>query len=122
MVAFGKQPLYVKRTENIVLHNARDSVLRIAQIALGGGDENVFSLQNDCGQSLGAGKECRISLSFEPTSEGDRSAEVRVETAGRSAGTRSRPVYAEAPATRRGGIAGNRRSSGNGSQTAWPCA
>lgn len=89
-ITFGKTALFFKRTDSLVVRNHGNSALRNLKVDLTGGNANVFSLQNGCGESLAPGQQCEVKVSFEPTSDGDKSAEVRV-TAGNEA-VRTRPV------------------------------
>jgi hypothetical protein len=89
-ITFGRTALFFKRTDSFVVRNHGSSPVRNLEVDLAGGNANVFSLENGCGDSLAPGQQCEVKVSFEPTSDGDKSAEVRV-TAGNEA-VRTRPV------------------------------
>jgi len=89
-ITFGKTALFFKRTDTFVVRNHGDSAVRNLKVDLTGGNANVFSVDSGCGDSLAPNQQCEIKVSFEPTSDGDKSAEVRV-TAGNQA-VRTRPV------------------------------
>ena len=83
-ITFGRTALFFKRTDTFVVRNHGNSAIRNLKVDLTGGNENVFSIANGCGESLAPNQQCEIKVSFEPTSDGDKSAEVRV-TAGNEA-------------------------------------
>jgi hypothetical protein len=83
-ITFGKTPLFFKRTDTFVVRNHGKSAVRNVRAELTGGNEKVFSLENGCGDSLAPGQQCEIKVGFEPTSDGDKSAELRI-TAGNEA-------------------------------------
>jgi hypothetical protein len=87
---FGKTPLFLKRIESFVVRNHGQSQIRNLKVELSGSNENLFSLENGCGVALAPGQQCEIKVAFEPTTDGDKSAEVRV-TAGDNA-VRTRKV------------------------------
>lgn len=89
-MAFGRTPLFFKRTDSFVVRNHGQAALRNLKVELQGGNEKLFSLDNGCGTSLAPGQQCEVKVSFEPTSAGDKSAELRL-TAGDNA-VRSRTV------------------------------
>jgi len=83
-MTLGKTPLFLRRAESFVVRNHGKSALRNLKVALGGANENVFSIDNKCGDTLAPGQQCEIRVGFEPTSDGEKSAEVRI-TAGDNA-------------------------------------
>jgi hypothetical protein len=87
-MTFGRTPLFLKRAESFVVRNHGKSALRNVKVELGGYNENVFSIDNQCGESLAPGQQCEIRVSFEPTSDGDKSAELRVTAGGDAVRTR----------------------------------
>lgn len=97
-ITFGKTALFFKRTDSFVVRNHGNSAVRNLKVDLAGGNANVFSLDNGCGESLAPGQQCEVKVSFEPTSEGDKSAEVRL-TAGNEA-VRTRPVTGQGVAAK----------------------
>ncbi len=87
-LAFGKQPLFTSRTESFWVRNKDKSPVRISKIELQGANEGVFAVQHDCQTSLAVGAECRINVKFEPTSDGEKSAELRIVSGDKSLRTR----------------------------------
>lgn len=82
-LTFGKTPLFLKRIEDFVVHNGRQSPLHIASVDLGGDNEKLFSIvENQCGKTLAAGQECHVRVGFEPTTEGEKTAQLRLVTEG----------------------------------------
>ena len=87
-LAFGKQPLFTSRTESFWVRNKDKSPVRIAHIELQGANEGVFAVDHNCQSSLAVGAECRINVKFEPTSDGEKSAELRIVSGDKSLRTR----------------------------------
>ncbi|HET7202782.1 MAG TPA: choice-of-anchor D domain-containing protein [Steroidobacteraceae bacterium] len=80
-VTLGKTPLFLRRAESFTVRNHGKTAVRNLKVELTGANENVFSIDNKCGDSLAPGQQCEIRVGFEPTSDGEKSAEVRI-TAG----------------------------------------
>ena len=80
-MTLGRTPLFLRRAESFVVRNHGKTALRNLEVELAGANENVFSLDNQCGASLAPDQKCEIRVGFEPTSDGEKSAEVRI-TAG----------------------------------------
>ena len=86
-IAFGRQPLNVKRTESFSVHNTRDTAVRIANVdvrAVTGNAENAFAINNGCKDLLPPNQQCRVDVTFQPGSEGYKAVEVRVVAADNS--------------------------------------
>jgi len=77
-LAFGQRPLFTSHTDSFWLKNKGKTPLKISKIDLQGANDQVFKVENNCGGSIPAEGECRINVMFEPTSAGDKTAEVRV--------------------------------------------
>lgn len=74
-VNFGNQNLGTpSAAQAVTLTNSGSQGLAIASIALGGTNAGDFSQSNSCGSSLAAGAICSISVTFNPTAGGARSA------------------------------------------------
>jgi hypothetical protein len=80
-MTLGRTPLFLRRAESFIVRNHGQSPVRNLKVELAGANQNVFSIDNKCGDSLAPGQQCEIRVGFEPTSDGDKSAEVRI-TAG----------------------------------------
>jgi hypothetical protein len=88
-LTFGQRPLFTSHTESFWLKNKGKSALKIAKIELQGANEPVFKLQHNCGTSIAVEGECRINVTFEPTSDGDKTAEVHVVAGDNSVRTKT---------------------------------
>jgi hypothetical protein len=62
----------------VTLTNLLSTTLTISSIAMGGADPADFAQTNNCGGSVVAGASCTISVTFTPTADGSRSANVTV--------------------------------------------
>jgi hypothetical protein len=63
---------------SVTLGNAGTTPLDIFSIKIGGADPEDFAETNNCGQSLGAGKTCIVTVTFTPTAMGTRSASLAI--------------------------------------------
>ena len=79
-IAFGNRPLFTSQTESFWLKNKDKTPLHITKVELQGANEGVFRIDQNCGASIAVGGECRINVSFEPTSAGEKTATLRVTT------------------------------------------
>ena len=79
-IAFGKRPLFTSHAESFWLKNKDKTPLQITKVELQGANEGVFKIDQNCGASIAVGGECRITVSFEPTSAGEKTATLRVTT------------------------------------------
>jgi len=80
-LAFG--PVNVAATSDVKtmsLRNSGDALLTISGITLAGTDSNQYTQSNDCGTSLSPAASCLISVTFKPTSPGDKTASVNVSS------------------------------------------
>jgi hypothetical protein len=70
--------------KNTTLTNVGKTKLHITDIAITGVDAGDFSEQNDCPVPgyLGGGKSCTITVTFQPTQQGARSADVSISDEG----------------------------------------
>jgi CSLREA domain-containing protein len=65
--------------KQFVVVNSGDAILNIETIALGGSDQSDFVIvENTCGKSIAAGTACVVSVTFTPTSEGNKNATVTI--------------------------------------------
>lgn len=62
------------------LRNSGDALLTISSLTLAGADSNQYTQSNDCGTSLSPAASCVISVTFKPTSPGDKTASVNLSS------------------------------------------
>ncbi len=78
-LAFSSQPLHtISAAQNITLTNTGGSALTITSITIVGTNSGDFLQSNTCGSSVAAGAACTISVQFQPTATGTRTASVSV--------------------------------------------
>ena len=77
-VNFGTHKVDSSTVKNVTLTNNGTTTLDIISIAITGADQSDFSQMNTCPSSLGAGKKCTISVTFDPQTTGARSAGLTV--------------------------------------------
>ena len=78
-LVFSSQPLHtISAVQTITLTNTGTSALSITSIAIGGTNSGDFLQTNTCGSSVAAGAACKISVQFQPTAPGTRTANVSV--------------------------------------------
>jgi|GEM_PF-5627155 len=87
-IAFGKRPLFTSHTETFWVRGKGREPVRIARVDVQGGNEKAFSVANHCEGTLRLEEDCRIDVKFEPTSAGDKVAEIRLVTGDGSVRTR----------------------------------
>ena len=68
--------------QNTILTNVGKTRLHITDIRVTGNDPQDFLENNDCPQYLGGGKSCTISVTFQPTQTGSRTADVTIKDNG----------------------------------------
>jgi hypothetical protein len=68
--------------QNSTLTNVGKTKLHITDIRVTGNDPQDFPETNDCPKYLGAGKFCTITVTFQPTQTGSRSADVAIKDNG----------------------------------------
>jgi hypothetical protein len=82
-VNFGDQKIGTKSSPvPVTLTNKGKTSLSISQIAITGKDAADFTQTNNCGSSVPAGGSCKISVTFDPTAKGNRSAAVSISDDG----------------------------------------
>lgn len=72
------EPGRVSEPKTVILTNVGAATLTIAGVAITGTNVSDFAETHTCGSSLAAGASCRISVTFQPTASGDRTAVVTV--------------------------------------------
>jgi hypothetical protein len=75
---FGVQEVGTTKTKNVTLTNAGTTTLTISSIGITGKDTAEFAQTHTCGSSLGAGKSCTISVTFNPSQLGPASASLTI--------------------------------------------
>jgi archaellum component FlaF (FlaF/FlaG flagellin family) len=76
-LSFGNQPVNAKSgTLTATLTNGGAAALSLSSIALTGANAGDFAQSNTCGTSVAAGASCTVSVTFDPTASGSRSASV----------------------------------------------
>ncbi len=76
-LSFGNQA--VNTTSGVLtatLTNGGNAALSLSSIALTGANAGDFAQTNTCGTSVAAGASCTVSVTFDPTASGNRSASV----------------------------------------------
>jgi hypothetical protein len=80
---FGNQPVGTKSlAKKITLSNKGSVSVNITNISIAGTDRGDFSQANTCGKSVAAGASCSITVVFEPSVKGKRTADVSVSDNG----------------------------------------
>lgn len=87
-IAFGKRPLFTSHTESFWVRGKDQQPVRISNVEVSGGNEKVFTVSNQCQGTLKMQEDCRIDVKFEPTSEGEKTAEIRITSSDNSVRTR----------------------------------
>jgi hypothetical protein len=78
-LTFGSQPQNtISAAQNLTLTNTGGATLTISSISIGGTNSADFLQTNTCGNSVTAGAACNISVQFQPTARGARSASLLV--------------------------------------------
>jgi hypothetical protein len=62
----------------VTLSNKRNVTLNISAIQVTGANAGDFAQTNNCGNSLPAGESCKIKVTFTPTAQGARSADLSI--------------------------------------------
>lgn len=76
-LTFSNQPVGTpSSSQQITLQNTGNAALSITSTALGGSDPGDFSLSQTCGNSVAAGSNCALNVTFTPTTYGARAAMV----------------------------------------------
>ena len=77
-LAFGEQPIGSSTRLNLWLRNKGTAPLTIQQFSVRGTDRSQFGLNHRCGAALAAGAGCAVTVTFQPTSAGRKTARVRL--------------------------------------------
>ena len=77
-LAFGEQPIGSSTRLNLWLRNKGTAPLTIQQFSVRGTDRSQFGLNHRCGAALAAGAGCGVTVTFQPTSAGSKTARVRL--------------------------------------------
>ena len=77
-LAFGEQPIGSSTRLNLWLRNKGTAPLTIQQFSVRGTDRSQFGLNHRCGAALAAGAGCGVTVTFQPTSAGRKTARVRL--------------------------------------------
>jgi hypothetical protein len=82
---FGTQPVNTTRPpQYITLENKGNGTVNFTGtgISIGGSDPNDFAETNNCGMSLASGAYCTINVTFTPTQQNERTADVSISDDG----------------------------------------
>ena len=80
-IAFGNQRINTTSTaRTVTLTNTGQAPLTISKVQLGGSNSGQFARTNGCPSSLAAGASCQVTVTFKPTSKGDKSATLAFTT------------------------------------------
>ncbi len=63
-------------SQSVTVTNSGTGALTIAGIAISGGNSGDFAQTNNCGNSLGTGLSCAVTITFDPTAAGARSSSL----------------------------------------------
>jgi hypothetical protein len=78
-ITFKAQAVETKSAAQTVLFtNDESTSLAVSKVALGGTDPGDFSFKSECPSSLLAGAYCTVSVTFEPTTPGERTATLLI--------------------------------------------
>jgi len=78
-LSFGNQSVSTKSgTLTATLTNGGSAALSLSSVALTGANAGDFAQSNTCGSSVAAGGSCTISVTFDPTASGSRTASVSI--------------------------------------------
>jgi hypothetical protein len=78
-LSFGSQPIgSTSAPQSTVLKNTGQSILVISNIAISGPNRRDFAQTNNCGTSVAIGASCTFSVTFTPTTSGNRSARLNI--------------------------------------------
>jgi hypothetical protein len=94
-ITFANQPVGTSSSpQAFTLTNSGTASLTINSVAVTGSDPGDFTETNNCGLSLTAGASCSINVTFTPTRNGNRSAQITI-------------TDNASPATQSAGVSGN---------------
>lgn len=78
-VTFGSQAVgTTSAAQTNIVANVGNSTVNISGITLGGTNPSDFAQSNNCGSTIAAGASCTITVTFQPTASGTRTAQVTV--------------------------------------------
>ncbi len=78
-LTFSNQPLHTTSLpQNVTLTNTGSASLSITSIAAGGTNPADYTTSNNCGSSVATGASCTISVQFQPSATGTRTASLLV--------------------------------------------
>jgi Tol biopolymer transport system component len=66
--------------KTVTVSNTGSAVVEIASVAVGGKNPAQFTTVNNCPTQLAAGAHCTVSVRFKPSSQGSKTAELRITT------------------------------------------
>jgi hypothetical protein len=88
-LAFGKRAVHSTHTETFWVKNKDKSRVRITSVELQGDNAGMFSVDHNCDDAIAVADQCRIDVTFKPTSAGEKQAELRILTSDKSMRTRA---------------------------------
>jgi hypothetical protein len=77
-LSFGNEEVGVPTTQPVTLTNTGTAALSITSIAISGANSGDFTQSNNCGSLLGAGANCTINVTFNPSKTGNRAGNVKL--------------------------------------------
>ncbi len=78
---FGGVQVGSSKTMSVTVSNLGEQVLQITDVSVVGQNANEFSYTTDCLTApVGPGSSCTVDVTFSPTSEGSKSAELRISS------------------------------------------
>ena len=78
-VNFGNQPVHTTSVPKyITLTNQGTGTINISSIVSSGTDSGDFTVTNNCGKSVAVGASCTIKVTFTPSAQGQRTADVAI--------------------------------------------
>ena len=80
-VSYGSVTVGAKKAETVILTNNQTTSLAITSVTLSGTNVGDFSAKSTCGTSRKAGWDCTITVTFDPTATGARSATLNIKDA-----------------------------------------
>ncbi len=79
VINFGKISVGSTENKNVTVSNIGNATLSIYRVLLKGKDKQDFSLNENCsGRTLEPGESCNISVSFYPSSQGEKKAKIKI--------------------------------------------
>ncbi len=80
-VVFKPQTVGTKKTATVILTNDQKTSLSVSSVSVGGADAADFSEKSTCGSSRKPGWDCTITVTFDPTATGSRTATLSIKDA-----------------------------------------